>query len=146
VLWDHSRLYLIMDYLDVDLREHLDTDPSARDLANVKARAARHGRTAGRHIGASRRRVCCRLACLCVQPCRREGAPATQPPAPAGRASLAREPSPEPEQADNRYLGTIMTSRAARARRACIGARSCICTKCSRRSRLRTRAASSTAT
>ena len=36
VLWDHSRLYLIMDYLDVDLREHLDTDPCARDLANVK--------------------------------------------------------------------------------------------------------------
>ena len=38
MLWDHSRLYLIMDYLDVDLREHLDTDPSARDLANVKVR------------------------------------------------------------------------------------------------------------
>ncbi len=36
VLWDHSRLYLVMDYLDVDLREHLDTDPSARDLVNVK--------------------------------------------------------------------------------------------------------------
>ena len=36
MLWDHSRLYLIMDYLDVDLREHLDTNPSARDLANVK--------------------------------------------------------------------------------------------------------------
>ncbi len=47
MLWDHSRLYLIMDYLDVDLREHLDTDPSARDLANVKARAAGRGRAAG---------------------------------------------------------------------------------------------------
>ncbi len=41
MLWDHSRLYLIMDYLDVDLREHLDTDPAARDLSNVKVNMKR---------------------------------------------------------------------------------------------------------
>ena len=36
VLWDHSRLYLIMDYVDLDLREHMDTDPDSSSLQNVK--------------------------------------------------------------------------------------------------------------
>ena len=36
VLWDHSRLYLIMDYVDLDLREHMDTNPDAFALENVK--------------------------------------------------------------------------------------------------------------
>ncbi len=36
MLWDHSRLYLIMDYVDLDLREHMDTDPDSSSLRNVK--------------------------------------------------------------------------------------------------------------
>ena len=36
MLWDHSRLYLIMDYVDLDLREHMDTNPDAFALENVK--------------------------------------------------------------------------------------------------------------
>ena len=37
-MWDHSRLYLVMEHLDCDLREHLDRCPAARELPNVKVR------------------------------------------------------------------------------------------------------------
>ncbi|KAK9828503.1 hypothetical protein WJX72_000424 [[Myrmecia] bisecta] len=36
VLWDSSRLYLIMEYMDMDLKEHMDTNASAADLGNIK--------------------------------------------------------------------------------------------------------------
>lgn len=38
VLWDERRLYLVMESMDRDLREHLDLDPGATALPNVKAR------------------------------------------------------------------------------------------------------------
>ena len=37
MLWDHSRLYLVMESLDRDLREHLDVSPGARDPPAVKS-------------------------------------------------------------------------------------------------------------
>eukprot|EP00887_Chlorella_sp_A99_P001865 scaffold19.g1865.t1 len=36
VLWDGDRLYLVLESLDRDLREHLDRDPAASALPNVK--------------------------------------------------------------------------------------------------------------
>ncbi len=36
VLWDNHRLYLIMEHLDRDLREHLDVCSAASALHNVK--------------------------------------------------------------------------------------------------------------
>ncbi|EIE27517.1 cell division control protein 2-like protein B [Coccomyxa subellipsoidea C-169] len=37
VLWDNCRLYLIMDYVELDLREHMDKNPESSDLDNVKS-------------------------------------------------------------------------------------------------------------
>ena len=31
-------LYLVMEFMDMDLHEHLGTDPSARDLTKVKVK------------------------------------------------------------------------------------------------------------
>ena len=36
MLWDHTQLYLIMDYVEQDLRQFMDTDPRSRSLRNVK--------------------------------------------------------------------------------------------------------------
>ena len=36
VLWDHTQLYLIMDYVEQDLRQFMDTDARSRSLRNVK--------------------------------------------------------------------------------------------------------------
>jgi hypothetical protein len=37
VLWDNCRLYLIMDYVELDLREHMDQYPEeASDMENIK--------------------------------------------------------------------------------------------------------------
>jgi len=36
VLWDNCRLYLIMDYVEMDLREHMDKSPESSDMDNVK--------------------------------------------------------------------------------------------------------------
>ncbi|BDA48672.1 Cyclin-dependent kinase A-1 [Coccomyxa sp. Obi] len=37
VLWDNYRLYLIMDYVELDLREHMDQNPESSDIDNVKS-------------------------------------------------------------------------------------------------------------
>ena len=36
MLWDHTQLYLIMDYVEQDLRQFMDNDPQSRDLSTVK--------------------------------------------------------------------------------------------------------------
>ena len=36
MLWDHTQLYLIMDYVEQDLRQFMDTDACSRSLRNVK--------------------------------------------------------------------------------------------------------------
>lgn len=36
MLWDHTQLYLIMDYVEQDLRQFMDTDPRSRNLSTVK--------------------------------------------------------------------------------------------------------------
>ena len=36
MLWDHTQLYLIMDYVEQDLRQFMDTDARSRSLRNVK--------------------------------------------------------------------------------------------------------------
>ena len=36
VLWDHTQLYLIMDYVEQDLRQFMDNDPQSRSLDVVK--------------------------------------------------------------------------------------------------------------
>ena len=36
VMWDESRLYIVLEYLDVDLRQHIDTDRNAGSPSNVK--------------------------------------------------------------------------------------------------------------
>ena len=36
VLWDHTQLYLIMDYVEQDLRHFMDTDPRSRSISTVK--------------------------------------------------------------------------------------------------------------
>jgi hypothetical protein len=36
VLWDNCRLYLIMDFVELDLREHMDQNPESSDPENVK--------------------------------------------------------------------------------------------------------------
>ena len=36
MLWDHTQLYLIMDYVEQDLRQFMDADPRSRSLINVK--------------------------------------------------------------------------------------------------------------
>ena len=38
VLWDDSRLYMILEYLDVDLHQHMDADPEASLAENVRVR------------------------------------------------------------------------------------------------------------
>lgn len=35
-MWDESRLYIVLEYLDVDLRQHIDTDKNAGNPNNVK--------------------------------------------------------------------------------------------------------------
>ena len=42
VLWDNYRLYLIMDYVELDLREHMDQNPESSDLDNVKVSMRKH--------------------------------------------------------------------------------------------------------
>ncbi|KAI3437619.1 hypothetical protein D9Q98_000071 [Chlorella vulgaris] len=37
VLWDQRSLYLVMEMLSCDLREHLDSDPTARSLPSIKS-------------------------------------------------------------------------------------------------------------
>lgn len=36
MLWDHTQLYLIMDYVEQDLRQFMDNDPQSRSLSTVK--------------------------------------------------------------------------------------------------------------
>lgn len=36
VLWDHTQLYLIMDYVEQDLRQFMDNNPQSRSLSTVK--------------------------------------------------------------------------------------------------------------
>ena len=38
VLWDHTQLYLIMDYVEQDLRQFMDNDPQSRSLSTVKVK------------------------------------------------------------------------------------------------------------
>ncbi len=35
-MWDESRLYIVLEYLDVDLRQHIDSDKNAASPDNVK--------------------------------------------------------------------------------------------------------------
>lgn len=39
VLWDRRSLYLVMEQLSCDLKEHLDANPAAWQLPAVKVRA-----------------------------------------------------------------------------------------------------------
>lgn len=36
VLWDDSRLYIVLEYLDVDLRQHMDLDKAAITPHNIR--------------------------------------------------------------------------------------------------------------
>ena len=36
MLWDHTQLYLIMDYVEQDLRQFMDSDPRSRSASTVK--------------------------------------------------------------------------------------------------------------
>ena len=36
MLWDHTQLYLIMDYVEQDLRQFMDNNPQSRSLSTVK--------------------------------------------------------------------------------------------------------------
>ena len=37
MLWDHTQLYLIMDYVEQDLRQFMDdSDPRSRSMSTVK--------------------------------------------------------------------------------------------------------------
>lgn len=36
MLWDHTQLYLIMDYVEQDLRQFMDSDPRSRSVSTVK--------------------------------------------------------------------------------------------------------------
>ena len=36
MLWDHTQLYLIMDYVEQDLRQFMDNDAQSRNLSTVK--------------------------------------------------------------------------------------------------------------
>ena len=49
VLWDHTQLYLIMDYVEQDLRQFMDNDPQSRSLGVVKVALlpTRHMRQSG---------------------------------------------------------------------------------------------------
>lgn len=35
-MWDESRLYIVLEYLDVDLRQHIDSDKNAASAENVR--------------------------------------------------------------------------------------------------------------
>lgn len=36
-MWDESRLYIVLEYLDVDLRQHIEADREPLSPENVKA-------------------------------------------------------------------------------------------------------------
>ena len=42
MLWDHTQLYLIMDYVEQDLRQFMDTDARSRSLRTVKVAISSH--------------------------------------------------------------------------------------------------------